>query len=310
MFSDNVKRVSVVGGSGYAGAELCALLENHRGVELSGIFGTSAAPDARPFSLPALLHEEPDFVFLATPDEASSRVAPEVLEARQGTRIVDLSGAFRLSPDAVYGLTEWCNGELEEASLVANPGCYPTSILLALKPLLPVLDLERGVVCDSASGVSGAGKKSDFAFSFTELFGNFKAYGVGNHRHLPEIRRHLGLPEGVDLVFTPHLLPVARGIVSTIHVCFSRPVSEPEVASRYSDVYESRPFVRVRPAGDLPDLKAVVGTPRCEIGFALLPGGKRAVLVSALDNLLKGAASQALQNFNRMCGFPEAEGLQ
>jgi N-acetyl-gamma-glutamyl-phosphate reductase len=237
---------------------------------------------------------------------------PEIFERRPRTRIIDLSGAFRVTGEdaAVYGLTEWCGVELEAARIVANPGCYATSILLALKPLLTLLDPGQPIVCDSQSGVSGAGKRSDTAYSFTELYGNVKAYGVGTHRHLPEMRRQLRLSDRAELVFVPHLLPVARGIFSTIHVGFSRATSRSEVAGLFSQAYRGRPFVRVRAAGELPDLNAVVGTPRAEIGYEVLSGGRRAVIVSVLDNLLKGAASQAIQNFNRVAGFPEEEGLQ
>lgn len=329
MFAESVKCVSVIGGSGYAGGELCRQLAGHPGVRWAGIFSSSEAtagpfsslhtgiaglsgPDVVAYSLPKLLDGEPDIVFLTTPEDVSARLVPEIFANRPATRVVDLSGAFRLSESggAVYGLTEWCGEELESASLVANPGCYPTSILLALKPLHGLLDPASPIICDSLSGVSGAGRKSDAAFSFTELFANSRAYGVGTHRHVPEIRRHLGLEEGAEFVFVPHLLPVERGILSTIHVSFLRALTDADLGERYDSVYRGRPFVRVRPAGELPDLKAAVGTPRAEIGYCLLSGGKRAVIVSVLDNLLKGAASQAVQNFNRMAGFREDEGLQ
>lgn len=211
--------------------------------------------------------------------------------------------------EAVYGLTEYCNGELKNARLVANPGCYPTSILLALRPLTFAIDREQPVICDSKSGVSGAGKKADLNFSFAELFGNFKAYGVGQHRHEPEIRQQLHLGDRAPLVFVAHLLPVHRGILSTMHVGFTHAMTEAQIADAYGRVYEHAPFVRVLPAGQLPELKNVVNTPRAEIGFQLLQGGRRAVIVSVIDNLLKGAASQAVQNFNRMCGFAETEAL-
>jgi N-acetyl-gamma-glutamyl-phosphate reductase len=193
---------------------------------------------------------------------------------------------------------------------VANPGCYPTSILLALRPLTFILDRDQPVICDAKSGVSGAGKKSDVAWSFAELYGNFKAYSVGHHRHEPEIRQGLRLGDRATLVFVPHLLPTVRGILSTMHVAFTHPVTDDEIAKLYEESYAKAPFVKVLPAGKLPELKNVVNTPRCEIGYQLLQGGKRAVIVSVIDNLLKGAASQAVQNFNRMFGFAETEGLQ
>jgi N-acetyl-gamma-glutamyl-phosphate reductase len=329
MFAESVKRVSVVGGGGYAGGELCRRLSGHPGAEWAGVYSSSGAtagpfsslhpglggasgPDVVAYSLDGLLEGEPDVVFLATPEEVSARLVGEILAGSPETRIIDLSGAFRLGErsEAVYGLTEWCGEELDEATLVANPGCYPTSILLALKPLLDLLEPGSPIICDSLSGISGAGRKSDAAWSFTELFGNSKAYGVGTHRHVPEMRRHLGLAPEAELVFVPHLLPVERGILSTIHVSFARAATGNDLAERFEAAYRGRPFVRVRPEGELPDLKAAVGTPRAEIGYSLISGGKRAVIVSVLDNLLKGAASQAVQNFNRMARFPEGEGLQ
>jgi len=336
------KRVSVVGATGYAGGELAAILARHRGVRWAGMFSgpggkaaafsslhpalaSAAGPDAAPYTPDALAAGKPDFVFLATPHEVSAEAAPRIFERLPRARVIDLSGAFRLAAgdyprwygfahpapellsDAVYGLTEWCNGELAAARLVANPGCYATSALLALKPVLGFLDPEQPAICDSKSGASGAGKKSDFAWSFTELFGNAKAYSAGTHRHEPEIAARIG---NVPLCFVPHLLPVPRGILSTVHVAFARVTAAEELAAAFRDAYAGSRFVRVLPAGELPELKSVVGTPRAEIGFAVVAGGRRGVLVCVLDNLLKGAASQAVQNFNRMAGFPEEEGLR
>ena len=338
-------RVAVLGATGYSGAELCALLARHALVEIVSVFssgkkdappvpfaklhpflGGSAGPDAVAFSHERLDASRPDVVFLATPNETSAEVAPRILES--GAKIVDISGAFRLREaadypkwygfthpapgllaEAVYGLTEWCGEELFGARLVANPGCYPTSVLLALKPVLSLLAPGEAIVADSKSGVSGAGKKSDVAYSFSELDGNFKAYGVGVHRHEPEMRQSLGLSPEAPFVFVPHLLPVVRGILSTLHVSFAKAQSPEALAAAFAEAYASAPFVKVRSAGELPELRDVVGTPRAEIGFALLPGGRRAVIVSVLDNLLKGAASSAVQNMNRVLGFAEAEGL-
>jgi N-acetyl-gamma-glutamyl-phosphate reductase len=330
-------RVAIVGATGYAGSELTAILARHPEVELVGLFSSKGgsrgeiAPNlphllAEPFDIELLASRNPEVVFLATPNEASAELAPELLD--RGMRVIDLSGAFRLDDpsmypswygfahgrpalleEAVYGLTEWCNGELKNARLVANPGCYPTSILLALRPLIYAIDREQPVICDSKSGVSGAGKKADLQWSFAELFGNFKAYGVGNHRHEPEIRQQLHLGDRAPLVFVPHLLPTVRGILSTIHVGFLHAMTEQQIADAYTKAYTNAPLVRVLPAGQLPELKNVVNTPRAEIGFTLLQGGRRAVIVSVIDNLLKGAASQAVQNFNRMMGFRETEAL-
>jgi N-acetyl-gamma-glutamyl-phosphate reductase len=310
--------VAIAGATGYAGAELVRLLARHPHAQVAATLSSES------FSLDALLASEADVVFLATPNEVSAQIAPQLLA--HGKRAIDLSGAFRLGEpalypawygfahphpellaEAVYGLTEWCNGELSRARLVANPGCYPTSVLLALRPLTYLIDRAQPVIVDAKSGVTGAGKKSDLAYSFSELFGNVKAYGVGHHKHEPEIRQGLHLGDKTTLVFVPQLLPVARGIFSTMHVGFTSPVTADELHDAYAGAYAAAPFVRVRK--QLPELKDVVNTPYADIGFTLLQGGRRAVIVSVIDNLLKGAASQAVQNFNRMCGYGETEGL-
>jgi len=330
-------RVAVAGATGFAGQELIRLLARHPFVTITVATGSQSTSSPR--RLPALSKIwdgtvvplnaaafAAEAVFLALPEAASAELAPTLLQS--GLRVIDLSGAFRLEEpsmyptwygfdherpnllgEAVYGLTEYCNGELKKARLVANPGCYPTSILLALRPLTFAIDREQPVICDSKSGVSGAGKKADVNFSFAELFGNFKAYGVGQHRHEPEIRQQLHLGDRAPVVFVAHLLPVHRGILSTMHIGFTHAMTEQQIADAYTRVYANAPFVRVLPAGQLPELKNVVNTPRAEIGFQLLHGGRRAVIVSVIDNLLKGAASQAVQNFNRMCGFAETEAL-
>lgn len=338
-----MRKVAIVGATGYSGAELCALSARHPGVEIAAVFTSGkkadaapferlhpslvgrTGPDLAPFTLDRLVSSGAELAFLATPNETSAEIGPELVG--RGIRIIDIAGAFRLRDasayprwygfahpapellaEAVYGLTEWCGPELASARVVANPGCYPTSVLLALKPLAGLLAPGQPVICDSASGVSGAGKKSEIAWSFAEVAGSFKAYGVGVHRHEPEMRQGLGLSERDPFVFVPHLLPTVRGILSTIHVTLAEPATPEGIAEAYA-CYARTPFVRARPAGELPELKDVVGTPRCEIGFVLLPGSRRAVLVSAIDNLLKGAASQAIQNMNRLFGFAETEGL-
>jgi N-acetyl-gamma-glutamyl-phosphate reductase len=327
----------VVGATGYSGAELTAILARHPHVNIAALFSSSGSargpvspsrPDlvAEPFVMEKLIEASPSVAFLATPNEVSADLAPKLLDA--GVRVIDLSGAFRLQDpalyptwygfvherpellgEAVYGLTEFCNGDLSQARLVANPGCYPTSILLALRPLTYLIDRSQPLIIDAKSGVSGAGKKSDLAWSFAEVSGNFKAYSVGSHRHEPEIRTGLRLGDRAPLVFVPHLLPTIRGILSTMHIAFTNPMTADEIISIYRTTYANAPFVNVLPAGVLPELKNVVNTPRAEIGFTLLHGGRRAVVISVIDNLLKGAASQAVQNFNRMCGYEEGEGL-
>jgi N-acetyl-gamma-glutamyl-phosphate reductase len=337
-------RACVAGATGYTGAELVALLARHPGVRLEGLYagahGAGASlsdlhpslagrpgPRVEPLDPDALAAHPPDVVFLALPHQAAADLAPSLMAS--GARVIDLSGAHRLRdagavrrwygfapPDpallagAVYGLSEWCNGELAGARLVANPGCYPTSILLALKPVQSRLDRSQPVICDSKSGTSGAGRRSDAAYGFSELDGNVKAYGVGSHRHEPEIRQALGWDESAPLTFVPHLLPMVRGILSTLHVAFETPLDEAALWSLYAEAYADCPFVHVLPAGRLPELRRVVGTPHAGIGFALLDGGRRGVLVCVIDNLLKGAASQAVQNLNRMFGRPEDEGLR
>ncbi len=283
-------------------------------------------PAVVPFSHEALAAAGCDAVFLATPNETSADLVPAILAT--GARVIDLSGSFRLKSadaypawygfahpapellgEAVYGLTEACNGELADARLVANPGCYPTATLLALLPLAGKLDAAQAIVVDAKSGVSGAGKKKDLAYSFAELSGNFKAYGIGVHRHEPEIRAGLGIGADAPFVFVPHLLPVPRGILATLYVAFAQPETTETIAAAYATAYADAPFVHVHAPGSFPELRDVVGTPRAEIGFAVLDGGRRAVVVSAIDNLLKGAASQAVQNFNRMYQLDEKEGL-
>jgi N-acetyl-gamma-glutamyl-phosphate reductase len=333
-----VIRVAVVGATGYSGAELCALLSRHSGVELTSVCSSEKGaslpfgdlhpqlsgvkgPAVRPLDLEALIAQKPDCVFLATPNEASAELAPRLVDA--GCVVIDLAGSFRLRDagaypawygfehprpallkEAVYGLTEHCGDELAKARLIANPGCYPTAALIALKPLAGLLEAGEPVIIDAMSGVSGAGKKSTYEYSFTELAGNVKAYSVGKHRHAPEIAQALGHP----VEFVTHLIPVVRGILSTAHVRFAKPQTTATLAGLYEKAYAGAPLVRVRPAGELPELRHVVGTPRCEVGFQLL-SEKRAVVVSVIDNLLKGAASQAVQNFNRRYGFAREEGL-
>ena len=327
-------RASVIGATGYTGAVLCSLLERHSGVELIGRY-TSSRTDAAAVLPPGvdrldverLVDARPGCVFLATPNEASADLAPRLISA--GVRVIDLSGAFRLKQaeayprwygfahpapallqESVYGLTEWCDIGLDAARLVANPGCYATSALLALLPVMPLIDVTQTFVCDGKSGVSGAGKRSDPAYSFAEMSGNVWAYAAAGHRHEPEIRQAAGLSDDTPFVFVPHLLPIVRGILSTLYLTFLAPVTVRDIASPYHRAYGTSPFVRVLPEGSQPGIGSVVGTPRCEIGFALREGGRHAVVVSVLDNLLKGAASQAVQNLNRMFGFDEEDGLR
>jgi N-acetyl-gamma-glutamyl-phosphate reductase len=338
-------RVAVVGATGYAGYELARLLLRHPHLArplfflrdgaatrcLTEIFpqlrGWGEAP-CRPFSQAAVRESGAEVVFLATPHEASLELVPELLDA--GLRVVDLSGAFRFrNPEtftswyklpappqprldgAVYGLPELYAESLPGARLVANPGCYPTSVILGLRPLVEArwLDHGRGIVCDCKSGASGAGKEPKRELHFVEVDENLRAYGLFSHRHTPEVTEHLGLAPG-DVMFSTHLLPVARGILSTLYVWLEEPRAADEVESLYRRFYAERALVRIWPAGRLPELQHVAHTNFCDIGFALDAAGRRLVVVSCLDNLGKGAAGQAVQNLNWMMGYEEATALK
>lgn len=312
-------RVGILGTSGYSGAELLRLLARHGGVE---VFALDRDGDAAQ----AVRRHALDLVFLATPHEASLETAPAALGA--GARVVDLSGAFRLkdaaaydrwyglshpAPElleqAVYGLPELNRAAVPKARLVANPGCYPTAVILGLYPLVchGAADLQAGLICDAKSGVSGAGHKPAAGTHFCAVDGNFKAYAVLQHRHVPEMVQALGVPLE-DFCFTAHLLPVRRGILATLYVKLARPFTLEELRGLYRRAYAQERFVRL--CGQPPDLHAVEHTNFCDLHLTLDAGGRRAVIVSVLDNLVKGAAGQALQNMNLMLGFEESRGLQ
>jgi N-acetyl-gamma-glutamyl-phosphate reductase len=246
-----------------------------------------------------------------------------------GAKVVDLSGAFRLRnadtfarwykephsepalmAEAVYGLPEFYREKIKDARLVSNPGCYPTAANLALKPLLDaqVIDRSRGIVCDAKSGTSGAGRKPALKSSFSEVTENFSAYGLLTHRHVPEVLQHSGLGER-EFTFTPHLLPVDRGILETIYIRTQRIKQAVDILAIYEDAYESEAFVRLYAPGKFPDLRAVQRTNFCDIGFVFDVESQRAIIVAAVDNLVKGAAGQAIQNMNLMLGIEETESL-
>ena len=275
-----------------------------------------------PLDVDGLAPSDVDLVFLATPHETSERCVAALLD--RGLRVIDLSGAFRLKDasayprwygfehhateelaEAVYGLTELNGAAIREARLVANPGCYATSIILALAPLARHgwLDRGAGVVCDSKSGVSGAGRAPSDNLHFPEVNENCRAYGLFTHRHVPEMLQALALQEE-GFTFTPHLLPLTRGILSTVYVRLARASKWDEIASLYGNFYAHAPLVRVCPQGSLPEIQAVAHTNYTDLGFALDRSGQRLVVVSALDNLGKGAAGQAVENMNLMFGFP------
>lgn len=296
--------------------------------------GTGLGPGGlkiEPFSWDLLREREIEILLLATPHEQSREVVPEAL--KRGLRVIDLSGAWRLNSaanravyqfadegsavatavqtDAVYGMPELHREAIGGARLVANPGCYATSVILALKPLVAAgwVDTDRGIVCDAKSGVSGAGKAPTAKTHFMHAADNLSAYSVFSHRHTGELLEQLDVA-AEQIVFTPHLLPIPRGILSTMYVGFRQPHTATEVESRYREFFAESPLVRVFPAGQLPQIQYSVHTNYCDIGFQLAPDGRRCVIVSCLDNLLKGAAGQAVQNLNLMCGYKEAEGLQ
>jgi N-acetyl-gamma-glutamyl-phosphate reductase len=339
-------QTAVVGATGYSGQELTRILFQHPRMKpplllsresdnghgakeiISPVDGTTVP--IYPFSWRTLHQHGVDLLFLATPHEVSRQCVPEAIA--RGLRVVDLSGAWRLHKHeyaavygfkdvgsaaadaimrkAVYGLPELCRDELPDAQLVANPGCYPTSVILALAPLIEsgLLDAKHGVVCDSKSGVSGAGKSPTTQTHFVETAENFRAYSAFTHRHAGEILEQLSLqPE--QLAFSTHLLPIRRGILSSIYAHLTRTVSETELEMVIRDFYASSPFVRIYTPPRLPEIQHSQHSNFCDIGWVLAPGGKRLMLVSCIDNLIKGAAGQAVQNMNLMYGWDEREGL-
>ncbi len=331
-------RVGIVGFRGYSGAELVRLLDRHSGVELvllehradseDAPQPLSAKPRARVPSTPeAVRTERLALVFLATPAGVSMELAPAMLDA--GAKVIDLSGAFRLREstaysrwyqerhfapellaEAVYGLPEFCRERIAGARLISNPGCYPTAANLAIQPLVAagVIDRACGIVCDAKSGVSGAGRKPSLKTSFCEVTENFSAYSVLDHRHVPEILMVSGIEEA-ELSFTAQLLPIHRGILETIYFRARGVSSAEELLNIYRRRYEKEPFVRLYQPGTLPDIRGVERTNFCDIGVRLDAATGRAVVVSAIDNLVKGAAGQAVQNMNLALGFEETEGL-
>ncbi len=284
----------------------------------------------QPFSWELLENLGVDVLFLATPHDLSREAVPEA--RKRGMRVIDLSGAWRLEEaanravygfedegsstavhtqaEAVYGMPELHREEIRGAALVANPGCYATSVILALKPLLAagLVDVEHGIVSDSKSGVSGAGKAPVAKTHFMYAADNLSAYGVFTHRHTGELLEQLGL-SAESIVFTPHLLPIPRGILSTIYVRFRKAETNASIAACYADFFKASPMVRLY-GTNLPQIQYSVRTNYCDIGFNIAKDGRRAVIVSCLDNLLKGAAGQAVQNLNVMQGWGEAEGLE
>jgi N-acetyl-gamma-glutamyl-phosphate reductase len=342
-------KTAVLGATGYAGFELARLLLRHPQLDeplflrrekdakgpadlaevFPGLSGNGGYP-LHPFSWERLQNAGVQLLFLATPHEVSRELVPQAISG--GIRVVDLSGAWRLKNkenaavyqfadkdsrvaghlvgQAVYGLPELKRTELAKAMLVANPGCYPTSVILGLAPLLQagMIDRSRGIVSDSKSGVSGAGKEPTSRTHFVSIADNISAYSVFGHRHTGEILEQLNLAAG-ELIFTPHLLPIPRGILSTIYVHLLKSTSAAAVQKCLGDFYAGSRWIRIFPSPQLPQIQFSLNTNYCDIGFCLAEDGRRLVLVSCIDNLLKGAAGQAVQNMNLMYGWSEEAGL-
>jgi N-acetyl-gamma-glutamyl-phosphate reductase len=337
-------KVGIVGISGYAGLELINLVLRHPAMELAAAMDAAELGEKPLYEVhpklrglcnltsfpPEPSRIEPfqlDTIFLCTPDKVSYELVPKMLE--MGIRVIDLSGSFRLknvdsysswygfqhaNPEllnaAVYGLPEWNAKTIAPARLIANPGCYPTSVLLALLPLIRSGMVETGsdIFCDSKSGVTGAGRSAKQETHFAEVADNFRAYSPVKHRHAPEMCQEMEWDLN-NFTFVPHLLPTPRGILSTIYVSFHQVVNSAEIEAEYERRYSKHSFVRILGSSRLPELKAVNYTNFCDIGWKLTAGGRRAVIFSAIDNLGKGAAGQAVQNFNIMHELDEKTGL-
>jgi len=337
--------VAIVGASGYTGLELIRILHCHpqvavtcltseqsAGRKISDIFPTLRGRcDLTLENLePVRVAEKADLIFTALPHKAAMEVVPTFLEL--GKHVIDLSADYRLSDPAVYGawyephlnpanlkkavygLPEVRRAKIKDARLVANPGCYPTSIILGLAPLLKKGLIKTGeIIADSASGVTGAGRSAKVDSLYCEVNEGFRAYGVGGvHRHTPEIEQELSLLAGEQLVitFTPHLVPMDRGILSTVYAAPIRPTTTEKLVRLYQEFYSREPFVRVLPPGTLPSTAFVRGSNFCDIAPLVDQRSGRVIIVSAIDNLVKGASGQAVQNMNIVCGFPETMGLE
>ena len=336
-------RIGIVGASGYTGVELARLLcgcpdvkltvatsRQHKGRKLAEVYPSLAGlVDIVCEDLPAgELVERADLFFTAVPHQTAMAIVPDLLQA--GKKVVDLSADFRLHDadvyekwyqkhtaqqylaEAVYGLPELHRQQIAKARLVANPGCYPTSVILGLAPLLQDGAIEpETIIADSKSGASGAGRGAQTGTLFCEVTEGFKAYKVAEHRHTPEMEQEINAlcKKPVTISFTPHLLPMSRGILSTIYAKLAKPLTDNEVFDIYRDYYKDEPFVRLCAPGTLPATQFVRGSNFCDIGFKTDSRTGRVVIVSAIDNLVKGAAGQAVQNMNLMCSLPETRGL-
>lgn len=337
-------RASIIGATGYTGAELVRLLYGHDAVELSILSSRSSAGEDIADIYPSLRHcvthileeqdiekivKNSDVIFICLPHGHAVAAAAKAYGA--GTKVIDLGADFRLKdpsvyrqwygvehlhPElldiAVYGLPEIYRSEIEEARIVANPGCYPTSIILGMAPLVQEGLVKPGtIIADSKSGVSGAGKTASDKTHFVNCNENINAYGVSGHRHRPEIEQELGFLAGERLrvSFTPHLMPITRGILSTVYADLTEDITEEQVRELYADVYADAQFVRILAPGIWPHTRWVYGSNFCDINFAVDREAGRITVLSAIDNLVKGAGGQAVQNMNLMFGFEEDSGL-
>ncbi|MGF9910046.1 N-acetyl-gamma-glutamyl-phosphate reductase [Brevibacillus porteri] len=337
-------RVGIVGATGYGGAELIRLLTGHPHVEIANLYSSSSEgesleksfPHAAGLGLPTLspidadsMSDVNDLIFLATPAGVSSRLSPKLVE--KGVKVIDLSGDFRLEngavyqtwykhepapsqwvEKAVYGLTEWNQEQVAGASLIANPGCYPTATLLALLPLVKTGWAQpNSWIVDAKSGVSGAGRGVSLGVHYGEINESIHAYKVASHQHTPEIEQELQKQSGEETLvqFTPHLVPMTRGILVTAYGQLTTDVTQAQIQELYEATYANKPFVRVRPAGSHPHTKEVYGSNYCDIAIHVDQRTKRVILLSVIDNMMKGAAGQAVQNMNVMFDLPEKTGL-
>ncbi len=338
-------KIAIVGASGYTGLELIRILHCHPEVAVTCLTSEQSAGKRISDVFPTLrgrcelvletlepvrVAEKADIIFTALPHKAAMEVVPTFLKL--GKKVIDLSADYRLSDPAVYGhwyephlnpanlkkavygLPEIRRNRIKSAKLVANPGCYPTSIILGLAPLLKkgMIDLSS-IIADSASGVTGAGRSAKVDSLYCEVNEGYKAYGVGGvHRHTPEIEQELSLLAGkpLKITFTPHLAPMDRGILSTIYATPEKTISTETIVHLYKDFYAGEPFVRILPQGTLPSTAFVRGSNFCDIAPLVDARTGRIIIVSAIDNLVKGASGQAVQNMNLVCGFPEITGLE
>lgn len=337
-------KAAIIGGTGYGSIELVRLINMHPYMEIGSVVSNSQAgfsfSDVYPHLSniivqpletfnPDRLSEENDIVFFATPSGVSSKLVPKLIE--KGKKCIDLSGDFRLrnakeyeswykhSPadekylnQATYGLSEIYAEKIKTSNLIANPGCYPTASALGLLPILKtnLADYES-IIIDAKSGVSGAGRGLSFTAHYAEINENLKAYKLGAHQHIPEIEQVIQDESGnpITITFTTHLVPMTRGIMCTIYVKLKENINTKEIHHIYSEFYKNKPFVRVRPEGTIPATKEVCGSNYCDIGLHVDPRTNRLTIVSVIDNLVKGAAGQAIQNVNIMNGWAEQTGL-